>query len=289
MAARAISSGTISFGLVSIPVKLFTATSAQQAHFNMLHAGTKGRVKQQYVLPGNGEVVDRKQLVKGYEYARGQFVIFSDEELKALESKRTSTFDIVEFVPLDTVDLIQVEKTYYMGPDKGGDKAYKLLAESMQATGKVAVGRWGARGKDQLVIIRPYKQGLLLHQMFYANEVRAFDEVDTGAVMEFSELERELARKLINELTVSKFAPEKYKDDFEQRLAAAVETKVRGQEIVAAPEVPRAQIFDLFDALKQSLQQVQSRPAEGGDELKPRPVEKARPRDADELEKKTGS
>lgn len=288
MAARAISSGTISFGLVSIPVKLFTATSPQQAHFNMLHEGTKSRLKQQYILPGNGEVVDRKQMVKGYEYSRGQFVVFTEEELKALESKRSSTFDIVEFVPLDTVDLLQVEKTYFMGPDKGGDKAYKLLAESMTTTGKVAVGRWAARGKDQLVLIRPYKNGLILHQMFYANEVRSFDEVDTGAVLEFSELERELAKKLIAELTVPRFSPEKYKDEFEVRLQAAVENKVRGQEVVVAPEVPRAQIFDLFDALKQSLQALQSPEAQDGD-LKPRPVEKARPRDGEELEKKTGS
>src|SRR5690606_38983322 len=178
MPARAISSGTISFGLVSIPVKLFTATSSQQVRFNMLHAETKSRVKQQYILPGSGEVVDRKSLVKGYEYARGQFVVFSEEDLQKLEAEKSSSIDIVEFVPLDSVDLVQVEKTYYLGPDKGGDKAYRLLSESMRETGKVAVGRWAARGKEQLVLIRPYRDGLILHQMFYANEVRAFDEVD---------------------------------------------------------------------------------------------------------------
>jgi DNA end-binding protein Ku len=287
MAARAIASGTISFGLVSIPVKLFTATAAQQAHFNMLHEGTKGRVKQQYILPSTGEVVDRKQLVKGYEYSRGQFVVFSEDELKAVESKRSSTFDIVEFVPLDTVDLLQVEKSYYMGPDKGGDKAYKLLAESMRASGKVAVGRWAARGKDQLVLIRPYKDGLLLHQMFYANEVRAFEDVETGATFEFSELERELARKLIAELSVERFSPEKYRDEYTERLQAAVDKKVSGQEVHVAQEVPRAQIFDLFDALKQSLNQIQNKSAD--EEVKPRPVEKARKRGAADVEKKTGS
>src|SRR5690606_19359417 len=137
MAARAIASGTISFGLVSIPVKLFTATASQQVRFNMLHAETKGRVKQQYVLASTGEVVDRKSMAKGYEYARGQFVLFTEEEIKKLEAERSSSIEIVEFVPLDSVDLISVEKTYYLGPDKGGDKAYKLLSASMIDTGKV--------------------------------------------------------------------------------------------------------------------------------------------------------
>jgi DNA end-binding protein Ku len=258
MAARAISSGTISFGLVSIPVKLFTATASQQVHFNMLHGGTSGRVKQQYVLAGTGEVVNRKEMVKGYEYARGQFVVFTEQELKQLESPRSSSIDIVEFVPLTSVDLIQVEKTYYLGPDKGGDKAYKLLSEAMLNTGKVAVGRWAAKGKEQLVLLRPYKDGLMLHQMFYANEVRAFDEVDTGATFKFSDLERDLANKLINELSVSQFDATKYHDEYVDRVRAAVENKVAGQQIQTVGEVPKAQIIDLFEALKQSLAQAQA-------------------------------
>lgn len=289
MAARAIASGTISFGLVSIPVKLFTATSSQQARFNMLHEGSKSRVKQQYVVPGTGEVVDRKQLVKGYEYARGQFVVFTDEELKKLEAKRSNSLDIIEFVPLDSVDLISVEKSYYLGPDKGGDKAYRLLAHAMRQSGKVAVGRWAAKGKEQLVIVRPYEDGLLLHQMFYANEVRAFDEVDRGATFEFSELEKDLANKLIAELSVPAFQADKYKDDFAERVQAAVDSKVAGEEIHVAQEVPRAQIIDLFEALKQSLAEAQQQHTEhratGTDspkavepsagELEARPVRKA--------------
>ncbi len=301
MAARAISSGTISFGLVSIPVKLYTATSAQQAHFNMLHEPTKSRVKQQYIVPGTGEVVERKQLVKGYEYSKGQYVIFSDEELKSLEAKRSQSLDIVEFVPLSSVDLIHVEKTYYLGPDKGGDKAYRLLAESMRVSEKVAVGRWAAKGKEQLVLIRPYKDGLMLHQLYYANEVRSFEDVETGATFEFSELERDLAQKLITELSVEQFEPGKYKDEFADRVLAAVDQKVAGEQVHVAQEVPRAQIIDLFEALKQSLVQ-----AQGGavaatgtddspkadepstDEVKPRPVGKAKPRKA-QAKKKTGS
>ncbi|MEN9579814.1 MAG: hypothetical protein RJA70_2823 [Pseudomonadota bacterium] len=283
MAARAISSGTISFGLVSIPVKLYTATSAQQARFNMLHKETSSRVKQQYIVPSTGAVVGRNEMAKGYEYSKGQFVVFTDEELKKLEADRSGAFDIVEFVPLASVDMIHVEKTYYLGPDRGGDKAYQLLKEAMHESGKVAVGRWAAKGKEQLVLIRPYKDGLMLHQMYYENEVRSFDDIDRGARFEFKEIERELAKKLIAELSVDSFDAGKYSDHYADRVTAAIEQKVAGQEIQVAHEVPKAQIIDLFEALKQSLSAAQN----GGAELAKGPaVEKAKPRTKS---KKTGS
>jgi DNA end-binding protein Ku len=288
MVARAVASGTISFGLVSIPVKLFTATSSEQVRFNMLHAETKGRVKQQYVLASTGEVVDRKSMAKGYEYTRGQYVMFTEEELKKLEAEKSSSIEIVEFVPLSSVDLIQVEKTYYMGPDKGGDKAYKLLSASMVDTEKVAVGRWAARGKEQLVIIRPYRGGLLLHQMFYANEVRSFEEADNSATVKFRDIERELAVKLINELSVDAFDASKYHDEYADRVKAAVEQKIAGQEVAIVGEVPRAEIIDLFEALKQSLADARGETTESTDEERPKPLEKAKPRRT-EREKKTGS
>ena len=291
MPARAISSATISFGLVAIPVKLFTATSSQQVHFNMLHPETKTRVQQQYITPASGEVVSRSSLVKGYEYARGQYVVFTEEELKALEAERSNSIDIVEFVPLNTVDLLQVEKTYYLGPDKGGDKAYRLLTESMQRTNKVAVGRWAARGKEQLVLLRPYKTGLLLHQMFYANEVRSFEEVDTGATFQFKDVELNLAENLIAQLSHDAFDAARYKDEYATRVLAAVDQKVAGQQIHVAQEVPKAQVIDLFEALKQSLEQAQAgakgpvkaspeqpADAEAEGEVSARPVKKAVPR-----------
>lgn len=257
----------------------------------MLHKETSSRVKQQYIVPSTGEVVERKELVKGYEYSKGQFVVFTDKELKELEADRTNSLDIVEFVPLDTVDLIHVEKTYYLGPDRGGDKAYQLLSESMQQSGKVAVGRWAAKGKEQLVLIRPYKKGLMLHQMFYANEVRDFEEVDTGARFEFKDIERELARKLIDELSVREFDTSKYRDEYADRVTAAIEQKVAGQEIQVAHEVPKAQIIDLFEALKQSLGQASGATPLGetaATQASPGPaVEKAKPRPKAK-EKKTG-
>jgi DNA end-binding protein Ku len=156
-------------------------------------------------------------------------------------------------VPADTVDWIYISKTYYMGPDKGGDKAYKLLSSAMERTKKIAVGRYFTRGKEQLVLLRPYKNGLILHYAYYANEVRAFDEVDTGAVIPTKPIEDELADKLIAQLTIPEFNPEQYRDEYVERVKAAVEQKVAGQEVAIPPEQPPAQIIDLFEALKRSL------------------------------------
>jgi len=253
MAARAIASGTISFGLVSIPVKLYTAAVSEQVRFNMLHDKCGSRIKQQLYCPVDDEIVPRKETVKGYEYADNVFVKFDDTELKALEAQKDSSISIVEFVPLSTFDLIQVEKSYYLGPDKGGDKAYRLLSLAMRTSGKVAVGSWAAKGKEQLVVIRPYEDGLIFHQLFYADEVRAFADVDTGAIFDFHDAEKSLALQLIEQLSHQAFDPAKYEDSYRSRVLAAVEQKVAGQKIQAAPEAPKAQIIDLFEALKQSL------------------------------------
>ncbi len=287
MAARAIVSGTISFGLVAIPVKLYTAASSEQVRFNMLHTKCGSRLKQQFVCPVDNEVVDRENTVKGYEYSRGQFVRFTEQELKALEADRTNSLEITEFVPLSSVDFVQVEKSYYLGPDKGGDKPYQLLAECMTKQGVVAVGRWAARGKEQLVLIRPYgKDGLVLHQLYYSGEVREFAEIDTGARFSFSEVERDLAEKLIAELTSERFDPTKYHDSYEDRVREAVEKKVAGQEITLAPEAPRAQIIDLFEALKKSLADAKQKPARA-EEVAPKPPVKAR--EEGEVEKKVAA
>lgn len=274
MAARAISSGTISFGLVSIPVKLFTAASSEQVRFNMLHSKCGGRLKMQYYCPTDDEVVERSDTIKGFEYARGQYVKFEDQEIKSLEAERSNSIEIVEFVPLEQFDLVQVEKSYYLGPDKGGDKAYQLLSQSMQSKGKVAVGRWAARGKEQLVLIRPYQDGLVFHQLFYAKEVRAFDQIDTGATFEFSDKERELAERLIDQLSEDTFEVDKYHDSYNDRVLAAVQQKVAGEEVSVAPEAPKAQIIDLFEALKKSLDQAGGANETDEPAAKPKPPKK---------------
>jgi DNA end-binding protein Ku len=253
MPPRAISSATISFGLVSIPVKVFTAASSQSVRFNMLHQKCGSRIKQELKCPVDDVVIDRKDTVKGYEYAKNQFVTFTEEEIKKLEAEKTNMLDIVEFVPLSSIDLVQVEKSYYLGPDKGGHKAYQLLSGAMSRTDKVAVGRWWTRGKEQLVLIRPYHEGLILHQVYYADEVRAFSELDLGDEVAMKPGEPELAEQLIEQLSSQAFEPDKYKDEYRDRVMSAVEQKVAGQEITAAPEQPVAQIVDLFEALKASL------------------------------------
>lgn len=254
MPARATGSATISFGLVSIPVKLFTAASSETVRFNMIDPETGNRVKQQLFNPVSEKVVDRNDLVKGFEYARNQYVTFTDDELRALEGERSQTIDIIEFVPLDTVDLVYADRSFYLGPDKGGAKAYRLLSQAMESTDKVAVGRHHARGREQLVIVRPYHDGgLLLHQVYYADEVRSFEDVDLGDPPAPREGEERLAEQLIEQLSVERFEPEKYHDTYRERVLAAVERKVAGEEITVTEEQPQAQIIDLFEALKASL------------------------------------
>jgi DNA end-binding protein Ku len=255
MAARSIGSGTISFGLVSIPIKLYTAASSQNVHFNLLHKKCGGRMRQQYFCPLDNEIVERGEMVKGFEYSKDKYVQFTDEELKKLEAEKSDRLDIVEFVPAESVDLVYIEKTYYLGPDKGGDRAYKLLGEAMGRTKRIAVGRFWTRGKEQLVLVRPYKGGLCLHQVYYSDEVRSMDDVERPGAVTFKPIEEELADKLITELSVTEFKPEQFHDEYRDRVDAAVEQKASGQEITTAPEQPQAEIIDLFEALKRSLKE----------------------------------
>jgi DNA end-binding protein Ku len=253
MASRAIGSGTISFGLVSIPVKLYTATSPQRVSFNFLHEKCGTRVKMQYYCPFDQEVLTRQDMIKGYEHAKDRFVTFTEDELKKLEAEKTDRLDIVEFIDADSLDYILIESTYYLGPDKGGDRAYRLLCDAMNRTGKVAIGRFGRSGKQHMVALRPYKDGLVMHQLYYADEVHSIDDVNFPKNVPFRPVEEELADKLIEQLATDKFEPEKFHDEYRDRVQTAVEQKVAGKEISVMPEQPAAQIIDLFEALKRSL------------------------------------
>ena len=242
MAARSIGSGTISFGLVSIPFKLFTAASSVSVSFNMLNKRTGNRLKQQYVDAVDKSIVERGDMVKGYEFSKDQYVQFTEEDLKKLEAAKTDSLELIEFVPESTVDLVYQEKTYFLGPDKGGERAYQLLSMALKRAGKVAVGRFWTRGKEQLVLLRPYRtKGLLLNYAYYANEVRSFDEVDVGADATFKDIEIELAEKLVEQLSVPEFDAKKFKDEYEDRVKAAVEQKIAGQEVHVAEEAPKAE------------------------------------------------
>ncbi len=264
MPPHSIGSGTISFGLVSIPIKMYTAASSAGVSFNLLHAKCGNRIKMQQFCPVCNEVVDRAGLVKGYEFAKDQYVRFTDEELKALEGEASKVIDIAEFVPLPTVDPIYFEKTYYLGPDKGGEKAYRLLADAMAKTDRVALAKFVMRGKESLVLIRPVQGGLMLHTMYFADEVRDFGEIDKGQSAKIKEGELELAQRLIDELSHEEFKPDQYQDDYRLRVLDLVNSKVEGKEVTAVgPEVQRAQVNDLMDALKQSLAKRAASPAPG--------------------------
>jgi DNA end-binding protein Ku len=254
MPPHSIGSGNISFGLVSIPIKMFSSSSSGGVSFNQIHQKCGGRVRQQLICPTCNEVVERSTLVKGYEFAKDQYVQFSDEELKALEGEASRMIDIAEFVPLDQVDPIYFEKTYYLGPDKGGEKAYRLLADAMKTAGRVALAKFVMRGKENLVLIRPSQKGLMLHTMYFADEIRDFGEVDKGEDAKLKPGETDLAQRLVQELTSEKFSPEKYTDEYQGRVLGAVEAKVEGKEVTSlAPQAQRTQVIDLMDALKQSL------------------------------------
>jgi DNA end-binding protein Ku len=254
MPPHSIGSGTISFGLVSIPVKMFSAASSAGVSFNMLHAKCGSRIRQQTFCPVCNVVVERAELVKGYEFAKDQYVRVSDDELKGLEGESSKLIDIAEFVPLDRVDPIYFEKTSYLGPDKGGEKAYRLLSDAMTASGRVALAKFVMRGKESLVLIRAAQGGLMLHTMYFADEVRSFAEIDKGESAKIRDGEMALAQQLIDGLSSAEFEPERYADEYRQRVLELVDSKVEGKEIIAAgPPVQRAQVIDLMEALKESL------------------------------------
>lgn len=256
MAARAIGSATVSFGLVSIPVKIYsTGDSKAAVRFNMLHAECGTRVKQQYTCPTCEDVVARSDMARGYEFAKNQYVTLDDDEYKALQEVATNSVSLVEFVPADKVDPIYVSKSYFLGPEKGGERAYKLLAQAMIDSALVGLARYSARGKQYLVMVRPNDEnGLVMSQLKYADEVRTFEDVPIADAPDATDAELALAKQIISQISSETFAPEKYKDDVKDRMLELINNKVEGKEITAMPEAaPQAQVIDLMAALKASL------------------------------------
>jgi DNA end-binding protein Ku len=254
MSARSIGSATISFGLVSVPVKLYSSSeSSSSISFNWIHKDCGSRLKQQYICAREGTAVEKDAMVKGYEFAKDQYVLFTNEELKTLEAKGDGAIGIEEFVPADQVDKSYLDKVYYLGPDKGGDKAYRLLSTAMRQTGLSALGRYAARGKQHLVLLSPLGEGLMMEQLRYAHEIRPFTEVPLGSG-EVKPAEVELAVQFIGQVASETFQPEKYKDEVRERVLGLIERKVAGEDITAAPaEEPQAQIIDLMAALRASI------------------------------------
>jgi DNA end-binding protein Ku len=255
MALRPLRNATISFGLVSIPVRLFTATKSEDVHFNLLHESCGTRVNRKWWCPYHEKIVSSDELIRGYAVSKNKYVTFSDEEIEALETDDNRALDITEFVDLAQIDPVFYEKAYFLGPAPGGGKTYHLLATAMKDQNKVGVARWVSANREHLVVLRPYENGLILHTMYYADEVRDFSAIDLERAPA-KEKEVKLAEMLINELTEKEFNPLQYKDEYRARLMARIRAKAQGKTIVAEEkeEEKTGEVIDIMEALRRSLE-----------------------------------
>jgi DNA end-binding protein Ku len=260
MAIRSFASVSISFGLVSIPVDVYSAEIAtSRLSFNLLHAKDGARVKQQYVCALDGERVERSEMVKGYEYEKDRYVMFKPEEIKALEEAGSKLVNITEFVPLDTVDPMYFDRTYLLAPSRNAGKPYALLNEAMRQTGLCAVGRWAARGREYVVIIRPVREGMVMHQLFFKDEIRTIKEIPLGDTPELAAGELKLAKALIEQSTAKRFDPNEFHDEFRERVEAAIQKKIKSGKEISYFETPEAapegmgNVVDLMEVLQRSL------------------------------------
>lgn len=251
MSARSLGSGTISFGLVTIPIKIYTAASSEGVNFNMLHT-CGSRVKQQLRCVAEEKDIEHADTVKGFEYARDQFVVFTADELASMKAARPSMLALEEFVPSSSVDLLQVEKSFYLGPDKGGDQGYAILAAALARADKIGVGRFAKQGKDVLVLLRAYRGGLLMHEAYYAHEVRPWSEIPQPGNVQMGPQHIAMAELLIRQLERPAFEPERFRDEWAEKVRAMVAKKVSGEEI-HVPQAPKTRVLDLLEALQASV------------------------------------
>src|SRR5882762_1216578 len=255
MALRPLRNATITFGLVSIPVRFYTATKSEDVHFHLLHESCGTRVNRKWWCPHHEKIVDADELIRGYAISKSKYVTFTDEEIETLETDDDRALEITEFVDLHEIDPLFFEKAYFMGPSPGGGKTYRLLSQAMKKQDKVAVARWVAAGKEHLVVLRPYDKGLVLHTMYYADEVRDFGAIDLES-SPASEKEVKLAEMLIDELTEKKFDPLAFKDEYRQRLLGRIRAKSKGKAIEPEEkeeEEKGGEVIDIMEALRRSL------------------------------------
>lgn len=255
MALRPLRNATITFGLVSIPVRFYTATKSEDIHFNLLHESCGSRVNRKWWCPQHEEIVSSDELIRAYQVTKNKYVTFTDEEIDALETDDNRALDITEFVDLSEIDPLFFEKAYFLGPAPGGGKTYKLLATAMKKENKVAVARWVSGGKEHIVVLRPFENGLILHTMYYADEVRDFGAIDLEDAP-VRDKEIQLAEMLIHELTEEKFNPLQFKDDYRERLLDRIKAKSQGKTIVAEEKEPEkgGEVIDIMEALRRSLE-----------------------------------
>jgi DNA end-binding protein Ku len=265
-------SGAISFGLVNVPVKLYSAVSKKTVRFNQLNSDTGNRIQQKRVDPETGEEVPFDRIVKGYELTRDRYVVITPDELDALDPEKTRTIDILDFVDLEEIDPIYYDHPYYLVPDKGAEKAYGLLLGAMGEANKVAIARVVLRSKEQLVAIRPSEQSLLMMEtMIFHDEVVPTDELDDlpdARKLKVSDRELKMAQQLIDSLS-SEFDPTRYRDEYRDKVLELIERKAQGEEITVQPEAPKPEkVPDLMAALEASLAAVSDDDSDGGGKKK---------------------
>jgi DNA end-binding protein Ku len=250
--ASTVWKGHLTFGLVSLPVKLFSAARAESVSFNQLHASDHSRVKQVLFCQAEDKAVARAELVKGYEYEKDKYVVVDEEDIKKVAPASSKSMEILEFVKSDEVDAVYFESSYYMAPDDAGEKPYALLFEALKRSGFVGIAKIAMHNREHIVILRPGKRGILLHTMYYEDEVRKVEEFRTDTTL-VKEKELELATSLITSLA-AEFEPIKYKDEYRENLLAMIQAKVQGRQVVEAPTTQQlAPVIDIMEALKASL------------------------------------
>jgi DNA end-binding protein Ku len=252
--ASTVWKGHLTFGLVSLPVKLFSAARSETVSFNQLHASDHSRVKQVLFCQAEDKPVARNELVKGYEYEKDKYVVIAEEDIKKAAPPSSKTMEILEFVKSDQVDPVHYESSYYLAPDDAGEKPYALLFEALRRSGYVGIAKIAMHNREHIVILRPGKRGILLHTMYYEDEIRKTEEFRTDASL-VKDKELELATTLITSLAAD-FEPAKYKDSYRENLMAMIQAKVQGKQVVEAPaEQHLAPVIDIMEALKASLAQ----------------------------------
>lgn len=250
--AASVWSGYLTFGLISIPIKLYSAARSDGIHFNQLHKECHTRIRQQLYCPTHERTVERSEIIKGYEYEKGQFVLVEEEELKKIAPASSRAMEILEFVTLGEVDPLYYDSSYYAVPDEPGRKAYQLLVRTLEELARGAVAKVTMHQREYTVIIRPRQHGLTLHTMYYHDEVRQVSEYDQPGEVTTKPEELKLAKQLVESLSAD-FEPQKYHDEYQERLKVLVDAKLKGQEVATAPEPQLAPVVDMMEALKKSL------------------------------------
>ena len=250
--ATSVWKGFLSFGLISIPVRLFVAARTERISLNQIHKDCGSRIKMPLFCPVCNRQVPRTEIVKGYEHEKDQYVLFNDDELDKIEPESARSMEILEFVKTDEVDPLYYDTSYYMVPEDEGKKAYQLLLKAMEESGYAAVAKITMHGREQIVVIRPRANGLTMHTMFYANEVREVAEYGRTDKIELKDSEKKLAEQLIESLAAP-FEPAKYRDEYQVNMRDMIEAKLKGQAVVEAPHAKRAPVIDLMEALKKSI------------------------------------